>query len=134
MTLGEWALVIAVCGIPLWLAARAWRRYFALGGGAVADRSQMRVGLALTTATTAMWLAVFAIMALQGRNALAYSLARKLSPGIVGLVNLCLCAGGLVCSRLRHIAAQQTVALRKAIAASSGVLMMIWLLLTLNPH
>jgi hypothetical protein len=100
----------------------------------VVGRSQMQVGLALTTATTAMWLAVFAIMALQGRIALAYSLARELSPGIVGLVNLCLCAGGLVCSRLRRSAAQQTVALRKAIAASSGVLMLIWMLLTLNAH
>ena len=134
MTRGEWELVMAGFGVPLWLAGRVIHRYFALGRVVVADRWQMRVGLGLTIATTVMWWGIFALIALQDHNALIYSLARKANPGEIELLNLCLCIAGLGCSVLRKSCGHQTAKLRNAIAASCGLLAFVWLALALNPH
>lgn len=134
MTRGEWELVIAGFGIPVWLAGRVIYRYFALDRAALADLWQMRIGLVLTIATTVMWLWVFALIALQDHNALIYSLARKANPGEIELLNLCLCIAGLGCSVLRKSRGHSSAKLRSAIAANCGLLAFVWLALALNPH
>jgi hypothetical protein len=134
MSSGELFFLVLLCGVPLWLAARTWKRYFDMGSAAVMERPQMLVGLALATTSTVMWLAVFALILLQDRNGLLKTIAVNLSPAKIGLLNISLCAGGIICSRRRRSTAQQTLPLRKAIASSSGVLMLIWFVLLLNPH
>jgi hypothetical protein len=134
LTRGEWELVIAGFGIPLWLAGRALLRYIKLGRVAVPDRMQMQIGLAAAIATTVMWLAVFAMIDLQDHNRLIYSLARQVNPGDVELINIGFCALGLACSLLRSRKGEQTGALRNAIAASCALLAFAWVALALNPH
>jgi hypothetical protein len=134
MSVGECLFLVLLCGIPLWLAVRTWKRYFDMGGTAVVERPQMLVGLALITASTAMWLAVFALVVLQDHNSLLKTMAVDLSPGTIGLLNISLCAGGIICSRLGRSTAQRTLAMRKAIASSSSFLMLMWFVLLLNPH
>jgi len=95
---------------------------------------QLRVGLALVSVSTILWFAVAALMALEDYSAGAKTIARNLSPGAVGLVNLALCVGGLVCSFFGLKSAQESVRLRIAIAAGSGCLMFFWLFIAANPH
>ena len=94
----------------------------------------MLAGLALISVSTVAWVAVMALMFLQDSNDLAKTIAARVSPGGVGLLNLFLCAGGIVCSRVKRRTAQPTAALRRGIAASSSVLMLLWFFLALNPH
>jgi hypothetical protein len=134
MTLGGLLFVIVLGGIPMWLALRAWSRYVEIQGKAVAEHSQMLVGFALITLSTAMWMAVLALMSLQDRNSLAKRIAVGTPPAAVGLVNFPFCIGGIVCSRLGRSSAHETIPLRKALASSGWFLMLLWLLLVLNPH
>lgn len=134
MTFGEFIFIIAVGCVPLWLALRTWNRYAEIHRAGVAEQSQMLVGLALVTLTTAMWLAAFGLIILQDHSSLMKRIAVNVSPGLVGVANLPLCIGAFICSQLRKSSAQQTVPLRKALASSSGFLTLLWLLLTLNPH
>jgi hypothetical protein len=134
MKFGELALVAFLFGVPLWLLFTAWRRYLAVDRSSVEDLFQMRTGLALITLTTSVWLAAFLLMMLEDYSAEAKSLATNVSPGKIGLINFVFCAGGLVCSGLRLRSVQQTGPLRRAIGASSGFLMLIWLILLANPH
>ena len=130
----ELIFAAALLGIPLWLVARAWVRYLALGPLSAEELLRMRVGLALVSITTILWVAVLALMAFEDYSAGAKSIARGLSPGAVGLVNLGLCVGGLVCSFVGLRSARESVRLRIAIAASSGCLMFFWLFIAANPH
>jgi hypothetical protein len=130
----ELIFVAAFLGIPLWLVARAWVRYLGLGPLAAEEVLQMRAGLALVSVTTILWFAVLALITLEDYSAGAKSIARNLSPGAVGLVNLALCAGGLVCSFLGRRSARESVRLRNAIALCSGCLMFLWLFIAANPH
>jgi hypothetical protein len=47
---------------------------------------------------------------------------------------LLFCAGALICSRLDRRSAHPTAILRRNIALSSGLLMLIWLFVLSNPH
>ena len=134
MKVGELLFVAALFGVPLFLLLRAWRRYVALDGSLDSDIFQMRVGMALTSLSTFLWVAVIAVMMVADYSAGARSMAQNLSPGKVGLVNACLCAGGFVCSVVGLRRAQVTVHLRGAIGVSSVCLMLMWLLLAANPH
>ena len=134
MKFSDLVLVTAVLVVPVWLAILMWLRYIRLGDSSAGDLSQMRIGLLLVSATTIMWIAVFALMSLEDRSAAAKQVARNISPGLVGLVNLSLCIGGLVCSRFGRRTARETVALRSAMGLCSGWLMVLWLFITANPH
>jgi len=94
----------------------------------------MLVGLALISLSTVMWLAAMILMFLQEHNNLVKTIAVRVSPGGVGLINLFLCASGIVCSRLGGSSARPLVALRRDIAVGGGILMLLWLFLALNPH
>jgi len=94
----------------------------------------MRIGLALTSLTTFMWVTVVTVMMLADYSAGAKSIAQNLSPGRLGLVNICLCFGALVCSMVGLRRANETVRLRGAIGVSSICLLLMWLFLAANPH
>lgn len=134
MKLGDFILLAIFAGLPLWLAVRAWRRYFTLGTAPIGDLFQLRVGLALISAATCMWIATFGIMVLEDFNGVARSIGQNLSPVTVGLVNFLLCIGGLGCSGFGWTAARGTLPLRKAIGVSSACLMVLWLFVLGNPH
>src|SRR6478609_2320886 len=89
------------------------------------DLFQMRIGLPMITVSTGMWFAALAIMFLSEHSARARSLANDLSPGILGLINLLLCAIGLSCSARGLRSVRETGPLRRAIGASSGCLMLM---------
>lgn len=134
MKFGELTLVAFLFGAPLWLLLRAWRTYLAINRTALENLFQMKIGLTLITLSTAMWFAVLILMLFEGHSAEAKQLAINLSPGILGLINLLFCAGGLVCSGRGLRFARQTGPVRRAVALSSGCLMLIWLFLLANPH
>jgi hypothetical protein len=134
MKFGELAFVALLFGAPLWLVLTAWRWYLAVNRGAVENLFQMRTGLTLISLTTSMWFAVLVLMILEDHSGEAKSLATHLSPAMLGFINLLFCTGGLVCSGRGLRSAPQTRRLRRAMGASSGYLMLIWLLLLSNPH
>jgi len=132
MRFGELAFIAV--GVPIWLVARAWRRYFSLGQVEFGDSTQMTVALWLTSLSTVMWIFVFAVMLLEDHSGGARSLATNLSPALFGFINLLLCVGAVVCSRSSRKPDQKSLSLRTAIALSSGCLMLIWLFLLANPR
>ena len=134
MKFGELTFLALLFGVPLWLVLMAWRRYLAVDRASIEDLIQMRTGLTLISLTTSMWFAVLVLMVLEDHSTEAKSLATNLSPAMLGLINLLLCAGGLVCSGRGLRSAQQTGPLRRAMGASSGFVMLIWLFLLANPH
>jgi len=134
MTFGGLAFIAFLFGVPLWLVWRAWRRYLAVNRASAADLFQMRMGLTLISLSTCMWCAVLVLMILEDHSAEAKSLARNVSPAMLGLFNLLFCTGALVCAGRGLRFAQQTGALRRAIGASSGCLMLAWMALLANPH
>jgi hypothetical protein len=131
---GELTFVTFLFGVPLWLLLRAWRTYLAVNRTAPEDLFQVEIGLTLITLSTPMWFAVLVLMLLEDHSAEAKSLAINLSPGILGLINLLFCAGGLVCSGRGLRFARQTGPVRRAIGLSSGCLILVWLFLLVNPH
>lgn len=134
MKFGELVFVALLCGIPLWLVLTTWRRYFAVDRASVDHLSQMRAGLTLVSISTSIWFAVFALMLLEDHSVEAKSLATKLSPAMLGGINVLFCVGGLVCSGRGLRSAQRTGPIRRGMGASSGFLMLIWLFLLANPH
>jgi hypothetical protein len=134
MTTGELGFVLALFGVPLWLAATAWFRYFSMERVSVRALPWIRTGLTLMSITTVMWVGLLTIMILEDRSSDAKSLAKNLSPAIVAWINLLFCAGALICSRLDRRSAHPTAILRRNIALSSGLLMLIWLFVLSNPH
>ena len=134
MKFGELTFVALLFGVPLWLLLRAWRTYLAVYRTTLEGLFPTRIGLTLVTLSTAMWCASLVLMILEDYSAEAKSLAINVSPGIVGLINLLFCAGGLICSVLGLRSARQTRPSRRAIGLSSACLMLIWLFLLANPH
>lgn len=134
MKFGELAFVALLFVVPLWLVLTAWSRYLAVDRASIEDLFQMRTGLMLISLTTSTWFATFALMLLEDHSAQAKSLATNLSPATLGLINLLFCSGALVCSARGLRSARQTAPLRRAMGASSGFLMLIWLFLLANPH
>jgi hypothetical protein len=113
MNFSELAVGAVVSLGPLYLAGRAWRRYLQLEASSVQPRFQMRTGLFLLSVSVIMWLAVVAVMFFffQEYNRLAWSIARKMPPGEVGVINLLLCVITLVCAGARRRSAQATIPL-----------------------
>jgi len=134
MKFGELVFVAALFGVPLSLLLRACLQYVELDRSVSKDIFQMRAGMALISLTTFMWVTVFAVMILEDYSAGARSIAQNLSPAKLGLMNVRLCIGALVCSLVGLRRAQGTVRLRGAIGVSSSCLMLIWLFLASNPH
>ena len=132
MRFGEVAFIAV--GVPIWLVARAWRRYFSLDHVQFGDSKQMMVALSFLSLSTTMWIFVFAVMFLEDHSSGAKSLAATLSPALFGFINLLLCVGAVVCSRSSRKPDQKSLSLRTAIAVSSGCLMLIWLFLLATPH
>lgn len=134
MKFAELVFVAALFGIPLWLLSRAWHRYLALDRASIRGLFQMRAGLALISITTTIWLAVFALMILEDYSGHARAIAHHFSPLTLGLTNLFLCLAALACAGFPRKSAPETAALRRAIAASSACLLLIWLSILGNPH
>ena len=134
MSSGELIFVAALFGIPAWLLLRAWGRYLVLPPVSRSESLQMLAGLALISLTTVMWFAALTLMMLEDRNAGAKSLAVKVPAGDLELLNLILCAGGLLCSAMRSKSHPESARVRRAIALSSGCLLLPWLFLAANPH
>lgn len=134
MSVGEVIFVAALVGIPLWLVIRAWSRYSSMKGSEIGDRLQMQAGLTLASLSTCMWIGVLALMILEDSNAEVRSIARNISPGAIGLINLLVCSAALVCSQAGRRSAPHSARLRFAIALSSGCLMLGWVILAANPH
>ena len=134
MTIGEFGFVLALFGVPLWLVAIAWFRYFSMERVTVGALSWIRTGLILISITTTMWVVLLTLMIFEDRSNEAKSIAKNLSPAILASINLLFCAGALICSRLDRRSAQRTAILRRNIAISSGLLMLIWLFVLSNPH
>jgi hypothetical protein len=59
------------------------------------DPRQMRARLVLISVSTAMLLAVFALMFLEDYSSEARSIARNLAPAMFGFGNLLVCAGAI---------------------------------------
>jgi len=134
MTLGELIFVAALFAVPAWLLIRGWGRYLALPAISRPESLRMQAGLAFISLTTIMWFAALALMMLEDRNAAAKSFAVNVPAGAVELLNLILCIAGLICSAIGSKSQPQSARLRKAIALSSGFLMLPWLFLAANPH
>ena len=134
MTIGELSFVVLLFGVPLWLTLKVWRKYLTVTRAAFEDLFQIRIGLTMITLSTAMWLAALVLMFLSDYSVEAKSLAINLSPAVLGLTNLLLCAIGLICSASRSRSVRETAPLRRAMGASSGCLMLMWLFLLANPH
>jgi hypothetical protein len=129
---GAWIFVAVVCGIPMLLTASACSRYFTLSRSVRADLGAIRLGMWLIVISTASWLFVFALMTLQDRSTQIRVLARAVAPGPIGLVNLLVCAGAIICSHLRGT--EQAAAVKRAVTAAGVFLMLIWLFVLANPH
>ncbi len=134
MTSGEFGFVLALFGVPLWLAGTAWFRYLGMERPSVGAFPWIRSGITLLSISTMMWVAILTLMIIENRSDEARSLAKNLSPAIVAAVNLLFCAGALICARLDRRSDHVTAILRRKIAVSSGLLMLIWLFVLANPH
>ncbi len=124
---------IAVLCVPLFLTATACVRYVSASRALGRQLPMMVIGLLLVLVSSACWIFIFAIMTLQERSARVYAIARTVSPSPVGLANLLVCLGAIICARLTRNS-PQTAAARRALTVAASVLMVIWLLLALNPH
>ena len=93
----------------------------------------LRTGVLFVIVSTVSWLFVFALMVLQDRSTQVKVVARSVSPGPVGLVNLLLCVGAIICARFKY-GGQEASSARRALTAAGGFLSIIWLFLLANPH
>ena len=133
MSLGEFVFVAALAGIPILLLGWGWQRYLGIDANRAGKR-QLSIALGLISVSTCAWLAVLALMILEDYSAAARSIAPRVSPAAVGLINLGLCAGALGYSRFGRRSAPELGSLRLAIGLNGGCLMVLWLFLASNPH
>lgn len=134
MSLGELSFIAVITGVPVWLALRVWRRYITVGYVSSGVSWLMRTGLVLVSFSTAMWLAVVALLFLEDHSSGARSIARNLSPAVLGSLNLLLCVGAILCSWFDRTRGQRSLSLRGAIGISSGCLILLWIVVVANPH
>jgi len=131
--MGELVFLIVVLGIPLALVIRCWH-YYAEVGAAPAVGPAMVMSLALISASMAMWIGAVGLMVFQDHSAAVKALAVKTSPADIGLVNIAVCVGAIICSRIRRKPNGPVRKLRKTVAAASGFLVAVWLMLALDVH
>jgi uncharacterized protein YacL len=134
MNIIEAILAALFLGIPLWFVAKAWRSYLRLDVNSGGRSFQTRIGLALISVSAAMWIAVLVLISLQDYSRSVWFLARKVSPMVLGFINIVLCVVAFVCSETWRNSAQDNTALKRSIGISSGVLILVWLFLVANPH
>jgi len=134
-------IAAALLGVPAWLVLRAWRKYSVLEPVPIGELRQMRVGLTLLSSTVCMWFALFFVflggVIFSGNSKIIVMLEPMVSrvslPGI-GLINLVICVGGIVCSRFGRRSAEESLPVRKAIGLASGCMLLPWLIMMSNPH
>jgi hypothetical protein len=129
----DWIWIGVLCGIPLLLTAIACTRYVSDRRALGLKLAVIRTGVLFVIVSTASWLFVFALMVLQDRSTQVKVVARAVSPGPIGLVNLLLCVGAIICARFKY-GGRQASSARRALTAAGGFLSIIWLFLLANPH
>ncbi len=127
-------LFVILIGIPVWLVATAWSRYAGIGQHRRSGLLGVRLGLTFISGATGIWLAVFALMVLQDRIVQVQILARRLSPGSVGLANLGLCVIAIFFTQLASGSDHDVTAIKRRVLASGSFLALISLFLLANPH
>jgi hypothetical protein len=125
--------VAFLLGIPVWLVARAWRSYFGLDVNSGGKSFRMRAALVLLSVSLLAWIAIIILMTLEDYS-IGLTLAQNLSPMVEGFFNILLCIGAFGCSGVWRTSGGGDKKLKRAIAVASGVLIMMWLLIFLNPH
>ncbi len=120
-------------GIPVWLVVTAWSRYAGIGQHLPSGLLRVRLGLTFVSVATGIWLAVFAVMVLQDRSPQVQTIGKSLSPAVVGLANLGLCALAIF-STLASGSDHDLTAIKRRVLGSSGLLALISLFLLANPH
>ena len=73
-------------------------------------------------------------MLMEDHSVEAKSLAIRIPPGALSLLNLFFCIGGLICAAKGSKSQPASASLRRAIALTSGLLVLPWLVLAANPH
>ncbi len=126
-------LFTMLAGIPVWLVATAWNKYGGIGQHQRSGLLRIRVGLTLVSIATVIWLGAFAVMVLQNRNPQVQTIGRSLSPALVGLANLGLCAVAIF-SVLSSGSDHDVTAIKRRVVTSGCVLALISLFLLANPH
>ncbi len=127
-------LLTTAVGIPVWLVATAWLRYAGVRQNRHSSLFRVYLGLIFISLATGVWLAVFAVMVLQDRSVQVQTIARSLSPTVVGLGNLALCAMAVSASQLQSGADHNVAAIKRRVLASGSFLALISLFLLANPH
>jgi hypothetical protein len=134
-------IAAALSGVPAWLVWRAWRRYFALEPVPAGEIHQMRIGLTLLSISLSLWLILFitflalVIFPLNSRILeIRNWIPIPISLPAIGLINLLLCVGGIVCARYGRRSAGESLPLRKAMGLAGGWMIVPWLLMMSNPH
>ena len=125
--MGETIVVAISVGLPLWLAVRCWKLLLAHAAFLGSGRYQLLLGTSLITVSTAIWMYVLALMFFQDSHAWAKAMAIQSSPWKTGVSNFMLCVLAMLCSFLGRSDFAEVARVRKAIRASSGLLMLIWL-------
>lgn len=90
------------------------------------------MGLVIVSVSVAIWVVMFALMILGDYIIGARSLLQHLPPMPVELVDIFLCLGAFGCSGIWRNSAQENTRLKRAIGVSSGVLMLVWLILLVS--
>jgi hypothetical protein len=132
--LGQLLVVSALVGLPVWLLLRVWRRYVALRRAATPGSLQETIGAALLTLSASLWIAILALMILEDYAFAARALAQNLSVLKLGILNLFLCLGGFICSRLADKSPIEKLSFRRALGLASICLLLVWLLFMSNLH
>ncbi len=126
-------LFTMLVAIPVWLVATAWSRYAGIGQHLRSGLLRIRLGLTVVSVATGIWLAVFAVMVLQGRSPQVQTIGKNLSPAFVGLANLGLCAVAIFFILVAG-SDDDVTAIKRRVLGSSGLLALISLFLLANPH
>ena len=134
-------IAAALSGVPVWLVLRAWGRYSTLEPVPVQELRQMRIGLTLLSVSLCMWLGLFltflasVIFPHKSKILMAPDwVTSQVSLPAIGMINLLICVGGIVCSRFGRKSAERSLLLRKAIGLGCGWMLVPWLLIVSNPH
>jgi hypothetical protein len=129
----EIIFVAVFVGLPLWFIASGWHSYMRLGANSIGSH-QMGIGLALVSISASMWIAVLVLMFWEDYSVSARFVAQKVSPMVLGLVNILLCIAALGFSLVWRNSNRDDGGLKRAISISGGILMLGWLLFSANPH
>jgi hypothetical protein len=129
----EILFVAFLLGMPVWPVARAWRSYLGLDVNSGGKSFRMRTALVLLSVSLLAWIATIILITLE-EYSIGLNLAQNLSPMADSFYNILLCIGAFGCSGVWRTSGDGNKKLKRAIGVASGVLIMMWLLIFLNPH